>query len=253
MFVQFIWWAGVLLEALLLVRAFPGKLRSQYPIFYTYVTFILLQSVVRQFVYRLDLQAYPYVYWISEFLGVAMGCAVVFEIYRVGLSEYAGTARMARKLLAFVFAMAVAKVFVDAWNDPRWRPVATTLELERGLRVVEAFAIAGLVALFLFYSIPSGRNLRGILLGYGLFIATSVIWQTVGASSGPAFHHYWSYVNPISYAATLVIWAAHLWSYQANPEAKATVLLERQYQRVAAATSRRLQDARAYLAKAARP
>jgi len=49
------------------------------------------------------------------------------------------------------------------------------------MRTVQALAIAALVALFLVYSIPFGRNLKGILLGYGLFIGASVMWFTFRA------------------------------------------------------------------------
>jgi hypothetical protein len=48
----------------------------------------------------------------------------------------------------------------------------------------------------------------------------------------------------------LALWCGHLWSYQANPQPKRFVHLEQDYQRVAAATQRRLHDARAYMAKA---
>ncbi len=209
---QFIWWGGIVLEVLLLIRGIRGKLAFQYPVFYAYISFVLLQSL-----------------------------------------PYPGTARVARNLLFFVFVMAIAKTFVDVSNDPRWRPAATTMDLERILRIEQAFAIVALIALFLVYSIPFGRNLRGILLGYGMFIAMSVIWLTFGASSGDTFRHYWSYVQPPSYFMTLGVWVAHLWSYRASPEPKTTVLLEQQYQRVAAATTRRLQDARGYLGRAVRP
>ncbi len=250
---QFIWWGGIALELLLLVRGIRGKLVFQYPVFYAYISFVLLQSLLRLATYHWNSSAYPYVYWVTEFVGVAIGCGVVFEIYRVGLSAFPGTARVARNLLFFVFVMAIAKTFVDVSNDPRWRPAATTMDLERILRIEQAFAIVALIALFLVYSIPFGRNLRGILLGYGMFIAMSVIWLTFGTSSGDTFRHYWSYAQPPSYFMTLAVWAAHLWSYRASPEPRATVLLEQQYQRIAAATTRRLQDARGYLARAVRP
>src|SRR5216683_2246375 len=61
---------------------------------------------------------------ITEWMGILMGCGVVFEIYRVGLSAYPGTARLARNLLAFVFLLAFAKVLVETWNDPHWWSMA---------------------------------------------------------------------------------------------------------------------------------
>jgi hypothetical protein len=182
-----------------------------------------------------------------------MGCAVVFEIYRVGLSAYPGTARLARNLLGFVFLLALVKATVETGNNPLWWSTASTLDLELALRVVQALALLALVVLFLFYAIPFGRNLRGILLGYGLFLGESVVWLSFVPRSGANFRAIWSPIHAGSYFVVLLVWALHLWSYVPNPEPKVSVRLEEQYQRMAASTSRRLEEARGYLAKAVRP
>jgi len=247
-----IWWSGILLETLLLVRGFRGKLLGRYPVFYTYIFFVYSQSLIRFSFYHSRPQLYPPIYWVTEYLGVFIGCGVVFEIYRVGLSAYPGTARMARNLLAFVFVLAFTRVLVETWNDPHWWSMATNLELEGVLRTVQAVGLGALVLLFLSYSIPFGRNLRGVLLGYGLFIGESVIWLTFASSGGNRFRDIWFYLHPASYFVVLGVWAMHLWSHAPNPEPKRAVHLEEQYQGIAVATSRRLREGRAYLAKVVR-
>lgn len=125
------------------------------------------------------------VYWITELLGLILGCWVVFEIYRVALAAYPGTARMARNVLGFLFAMALARAVAALWGDARWPADTVMLHMERALRIFQALSTAALVALFVFYSIPFGRNLRGILLGYALFIAQRVICLTFVQPTGP--------------------------------------------------------------------
>jgi hypothetical protein len=192
------------------------------------------------------------VYWITQWLGILTGCVVVFEVYRVGLRAYPGAARMARNLLALVFILVSTKAIVDTSNDPRWWMLLTNNELERGLRTVQALALVALVVLFLFYSIPFGRNLRGVVLGYGLFISQMVIWLRFFSPGTATFPEFWFNLLPASYFVILVIWLTQLWSYAPNPEPTKAVQLEEQYQRVAAATSRRLREARGYVAKAVR-
>jgi len=250
---QAIWWSSITIEAVILARALFGKLLNQYPAFYAYLLFVWMQSLLRFSVYHARPQLYPKVYWITEGVGVLAGCAVVFEIYRVGLRAYPGTARLARNLLAFVFLLAFAKATIETGNNPLWWSTATTLDLELALRVAQALALVALVALFLFYAIPFGRNLRGILLGYGLFLGESVVWLSFAPRSGENFRAFWSPVHAGSYSVVLLVWALHLWSYVPNPEPRSSVRLEAQYQRMAAATGRRLQEARGYLAKAVRP
>jgi len=249
---QFIWWSSIAIEAVILARALSGRLLKQYPAFYAYVLFVCTQSLLRFSIYHARPQMYRKAFWITEWLGVLAGCAVVFEIYRVGLRAYPGTARLARNLLAFVFLLALLKATVETGNNPLWWSTASTLDLELALRVVQALALLALVVLFLFYAIPFGRNLRGILLGYGLFLGESVVWLSFTPRTSENFRAFWSHLQAGSYSVVLLVWALHLWSYVPNPEPKVSVRLEAQYQRMAASTSRRLQEARGYLAKAVR-
>lgn len=250
---QAIWWACMAVEVLLLARGLFAKLLSQYPAFYAYLLFVWVQSLLRFSVYHTRPQLYAKVFWITEWLGVLAGCAVVFEIYRVGLRVYPGTARLARNLLAFVLLLAFVKATVETGNNPLWWSNATALDLELALRVVQALALLAMVALFLFYAIPFGRNLRGILLGYGLFLGETVVFFSFTSKHSESFRTFWGHVQPGFYFAVLLVWAGHLWSYVPNPEPKRAVHLEEQYQKMAAATSRRLQEARGYMAKVARP
>lgn len=249
MFTQVIWWAGIALEVLLLFRALRSKLIARYPLFFIYISFICLQSLLRFSFYRLRPELYSKVYWYTEPLSFLAGCAVVFEIYRVGLAAYPGAARMARNLLALMFVIALTKGIVETWNDPHWNANSNMAQIEHALRSVQALAIVALFLLLLFYSIPFGRNLRGILLGYALFVGETIVWLTFSSAGSPTFHQLWGYVHPGFYDFVVSVWAVHLWSYVPNPEPKKAVRLEEQYQTLAAATTKRLQQGRGYLAK----
>jgi hypothetical protein len=247
MLTDVIWWSGNALEVFLLARGVRGRLISRYPIFYTYILFVLLQSPIRLVSYGRPL--YKPVYWVTEFLGLALGCLIVFEIYRVALAAYPGTAKMARNILMFLFALAVAKAGAALWSDPHLLVETTPLQMERALRTVQAISILALVAVFASYSIPFGENLRGILLGYGLFIGERVICL---AFMPPQGHHFWFYAYSACYIVALSLWLAHLWSYAPVPQAAASMPLEQEYQTIAAATQRRLQAMRLYVRKGVR-
>ena len=246
---QAIWCAGLILEVLLLFRGFRGKWALRYRIFYAYVLFVLSQSLLRFAVYHKDYPLYPYVYWATEFAAILIGCGLIFEVYRIGLSAYPGTARMARNLLWIIFVLAATKVLVDAWNDPHWWPLATSTDIVFPLRVVQAASIAGLVVLFGIYKIPFGKNLRGIVTGYGLFVGLNVTVFAFLSVQGERFFAFWSYAQSLAYLLVLGFWGAQLWTYQPAPEPSAPVQLEQEYQKVAAATRRRLQDVRGYVGK----
>jgi hypothetical protein len=249
---QTIWWSCIILETLLLVRGFREKLLRQYPIFYAYIACVLLQSLLRFYVNRWHEPFYRPVYWATEFLGLVIGCGIVFEVYRVGLAAYQGTARVTRKVLAFLFLVAFVKALADAARDPSWWTVTTALGTERALRTAQGLAIAALVALFLFYSIPFGRNLRGILLGYALFIGERLVCLTFVSNPGTRFYDFWNAAYSASYVTVLFLWTVYLWSSRVIPVPKASVDLAQEYQFIAAATRRRLQETRGYLGRAVR-
>jgi hypothetical protein len=247
---QSIWWLNMALEALLLARGLRGNWAARYPVFYSYILFVLLQSLVRYSLYRSGSPLYTNVYWITEFLAVLIGCGITFEVYRMGLRAYPGTARMARNLLCIIFILAATKALVGASTGPHWWPVITSTDLALALRVVQAGSIGALVLLFLIYKVPFGKNLRGVLLGYGLFVGLSVIQFASISLQGERLLDFWSYMQSFAYMSVLGIWVAHLWSYQEVPEPQVPVRIEQEYQRVAALTRRRLQEARGYLGKA---
>jgi hypothetical protein len=247
---QAIWWSCIVLEVLLLARAVSGRLIFRYPVFYGYILFVFSQSILRSLAHRRSDELYKSVYWTTEFLGLMVGCWIVFEIYRAALAAYPGTAKMARKILAFLFVLAVSKAAAALWSDPRVLLQATPLQVERALRTVQAISILGLVAVFASYSIPFGRNLRGILSGYGLFVGERVVCLTFVPPQG---HHFWFYASSACYTVALSLWLGYLWSYQPSAVPMASLQLEQDYQRTAAVTRRRLQEAGGYLRKAVRP
>lgn len=247
---QFIWWFGVAVETLLLVRGASAGLFRSYPSFYCYMGFVLTQSCVRFVVFHYFPDSYAYFYWCTEILSVLIGCAVVFEVYRVGLESYPGTARMARLLLLLLFAAAILFGIFKSLNAPGWWAETTVMELERALRLVQALALVVLISLFLMYSIPFGRNLRGILFGFGFFVGCSLFWLSFVYKGSPGFQSVWFVLYPGLYCLCLCIWLAHLWSYAPQPVPARTPLLEQNYQEMALLTRRRLDQVRSYVGRA---
>jgi hypothetical protein len=244
-----IWLVGIALELVLLVRGVQQGLLRRYPIFYSYLAFVVLTDILL-FAIRPERPSYLYVYWTTEFLGLLVGCLVFLELYRVALAPYPGTARLARASLVVLFLVAITRTVIKTLNVPQWWTNATPAQVEGLLRVCQLLAILGLTVLCLFYSIPFGKNLRGILLGYGFYVSWSVVCLALVAAGVAKADSLWSYTFSSSYVISVVVWTVHLWSYQPNPVPDPAIPLEQEYLRVAAATQRRLHNARGYLAKA---
>lgn len=244
-----IWSVGIALELILIVRGVQQRLLRRYPAFYSYIVFVFVTDIL-VYAVHFSQKIYLYFYWTTEFLSLVLGCLALLEFFRAALVGYPGTARMARALLSLLFIVAMIKTVIKTLNVPVWWFNATPAQVEGLLRVCQLLAILSLTVLFLFYSVQFGKNLRGILLGFGIFFSWSVICLALVSAGVAKANSIWSYTLPLSYLLTLVVWAVHLWSYQPNPVPDRAIPLEQEYQRVAAATQRRFHTARGYLAKA---
>jgi hypothetical protein len=209
-----IWIAAIPLELLLIVRSLRGDYFKRYPIFYSYISFVFLQTVARFTVYHLEPDWYASVYWFTEFVAIIAGCSVVFEFCRLGLKRYPGVAKMARVGLIAAFLFTFSKVlFTAAQGSDGWTP-ALTFMLERDVRFVQIAATTILVAIVLLYRIPLSRNLKGIILGYGFYLGTVVTNLTFLGLLGEGVQAAASRIQALSYMVTLLIWTAALWSYE---------------------------------------
>lgn len=247
-----LWVLGPILECLLLIRAVKGNFLKEYKIFYLYIAWVLLRDLSLFVVYHAWALGYAYVYWYSQFFSVLVGCGVVWEIYRVALANYSGAARMARSVLLFLFMITMSRIVVFAVNSAKWLPGQTTLETEREFRIVQSVVLMGLVALLAYYAIPTGRNLKGIILGYGFFLATSLVQLTLRDFLGDTFQHWWQYIQPSTYIAVLLIWCRSLWTFAPARDSGSAARIEADYQSLAFETKKQLRAAGSYIVKAIR-
>ena len=248
-----LWWTAIFLEGLVLFRGARARLLSRYPGFYSYLASVLFVEFSRLLAYRQFPGIYAHVYWDTQFLSLVVGCVVIFEVYRTGLKAFPGTARIARNLLAFVFAITFAKAILTSADGTSWWAALTAVKLERDLRLVQAGALLALLVAFAIYKIPLGKNLKGILLGYGLFVSMSVVQLTVMVHSGAVFQGIWRNLRPIGYLAVLCLWAVTLWSYEEAPKPAHAITLDDDYNMLVASTRRKFQKTRLALGKVVRP
>jgi hypothetical protein len=211
MFAQAIWLAGISLEALLIFRIWRTRNVRVYPLFFSYVTFILVQEILSYLVAQLRPTFYPGFYWSTEFIGVFAGCAVVMEFAWVGLAECPGVAKLARVALIATFSLTVGKVLLTAMQGALGWPVSLVVQLERDMRFVQIAAILSLLLLFLRYRVPLSRNLRGIIIGYGLFLAINIVNLTYLERLGETVHALASHIQSSAYFFALCVWTAFLW------------------------------------------
>src|SRR5215475_261548 len=217
MFALVVWFAGIVLEGVLLFRGWRARYVFRFPLFFSYIALIFLQSILLYFVGRYRPEAYPAFYWSLEFIDVFAGCAVVLEAYRVALAEFPGVAKLARNGLLLAFSLTFGRVLLTAQEGAQNWSTMVTIQLERDMRFVQIAAVLTLLTLMLCYAVPVGRNLRGILFGYGLFLGVSILNLTLMRRFGADVQALASYVQSLTYLLVLGLWTVLLWSYSPEP------------------------------------
>lgn len=211
-----VWWATILLELLILVRTLRnGILRTQ-PVFTGYLACVCAKSICVFVVYKTRPSAYAYWYWGWEFVCVLAGYALVMELLEKSFASHEGLRRLARNtgltVLVLIVGFTASQLIFGRLSAGR-----TSAEVERNLRSAELILLAAIIIVIRYYGIPIGRNVKGVVLGYGLVVAAIVVDNTLQSYVGARFQAVFSFVRSYSYLIALLIWIAALWSYDPNP------------------------------------
>ena len=221
-FTQVVWLGGLFLEGVILIRAIQGNLLAKYSLFYVYIASVLVKSAALWviYVYIAKPSLNIAVYWPTQYVTLALGCGVIFEISRHVFAHRVTLDRFARWSMLAMFGVIFLLVAAHALLLPNWNVAKDTADLERDLRVVQALALMTIIFLTGYYRVEMGKNIRGMILGFGVYVGASVLSLTARLFIGPRFDTAWQIIQSSAYFAALAIWAFALWSYEPDPPSK---------------------------------
>jgi len=173
-------------------------------------------------------------------------------LFRRVLSGYPGAERFARVLSIVVFVSVCVFSFVYPSFSASPTMAASVIGFERDIRTVQAIFLCVILMIILRYRIDPGKNVMGMMIGYGLYIFVSLVSLAVRAYAGRAFDDVWRFVQPFSYNACLLVWAYALWSYAPGPAPDPRIALETDYEALAAGTREAVGAMRSYLGRSTR-
>jgi hypothetical protein len=249
-----IWWASILLELLMACRFLQKRTLVQYPFFFAYIaiSFIADSSGLIHF-YLAGSSSYQQWYEVKQIVTLITGYGILLEIQKHLLSPYPGAEKFARNAGIVAFGLVFCFAVIYPFIMPRWSMSGTEIEFERALRTVQAGFLFGILGVIGYYRIEIGKNMKGMVFGYGLYIGTSLMSLAVRSYAGPRFDAAWNFIQPFSWLLSLSIWLTALWSYYPNPTPASATHLETDYEAVVTRTKVMMGTMRSHLAKAARP
>lgn len=230
-----VWWIGIALECVLLVRGTANGLWRKYCLFYCYLACVLLKEAGGLVAYTFAPAAYPYVYWPTELATVVASFAVIVEIFRGCVRHNPGIVRFIQNFLLTAFSITTLYVCLTFSYGGLTSVYRGIEQLGRDLRLVEGALLIAMLWLVLRYRIALGRNLLGLIIGYSFWIGINLTDLAFLPAPGDQTPDFLRIVVPISYAITLAIWCSALWHAQAEPAVPAS-RLEHDYEFLAVRT-----------------
>jgi hypothetical protein len=217
MLILLLWLAGLSFEFLLLVRSVQTQTLTKYSYFYAYIFCVFIVSTVL-YIERSKPDFYDAWYWPTQFATLVIGFGVVLEVVRQALDDYPGAKRFAWRASCAVFALTFCYVEWHVARRTEWTTSAATVELERDLRVIEALVLATVLAIVFYYRIELGKNVTGMILGFGAYVGVSLTTLALRAFVGPQFNTAWGLLQSASFVFGTAVWTVALWSYSPNPK-----------------------------------
>jgi len=77
---------------------------------------------------------------------------------------------------------------------------------------------ATVMAIVFYYRIELGKNVTGMIVGFGAYVGVSVASLALRAFVGPRFNAGWGNLQTASYFFALIVWTVALWTYSPNPD-----------------------------------
>lgn len=247
----YVWRLGILLQTLLLLRGCWAGNVKRFPYFYVYIASGLLDAIVAYFIFVTRRTSFHEFYWLGEFVTLFFGCGLILEIFKHVLAPYPGAERFARILclttFGLIFLFGIASSLASSVQ-----PANSEIDLERDVRTAQILFFLAILAVIAYYGVALGRNMRGMIFAYGLYLSASLITLALRSYLGLRFDAAWNLLEPLSFDVSLFLWLAALWSYDPNPLPDHGVSLEADYEAFASKTKQVIGSMRSHIDRTVR-
>lgn len=209
-----LWLAGPTLQVFLVVVMLRRRLRREFPLFFAYTVFQVLSFGLKFAAYHHSQLEYFYVYWVSGALAIALGFAVIYEIFAQVFKPYEALRGMASVLFRWtaLVLIGVAVVMALAGSRPEASLIlGSILTFERSVRVMQCGLVLFLFLFARYVGISWRHHLFGIAAGFGIYAALDLILVTAHAA-GFEGYTVLPLIKSFGYLFSILIWTGYMLS-----------------------------------------
>ena len=234
------------LQALLFWRCYRERLWHAYPLFYTYLFYTTVSSVLQGIPFVFKHPSYPKLFWAGQLFSAVLRFGIAAEVYRHAFpadSKLRQTGRFVSGSVLTVMAM----LFWLMGESPATSGVLDSL---RKIALAVAAWVIVVLVVSRYFEVRLGKNIWGMAIGLLIFMGSELVHLSA-MDLFPRLRVKWGYVHPVMYVCTLAIWSVAMWSYNPNP--KIIPLEESQHRTFGAAWESRWSTISEVLRRIAKP
>lgn len=209
------WVAALFLQGVLVAVLVAKRMWTKFPLFLAYAGCNFTFGVGLYVVYHSSLRrlAYMDIYWVNEAIGLLLGLAVAYEIFKHLLTPYPALRKLATQIFQVLLSVLLLIGCVVAYAQPLGEHnhiQAAFMVVEQASRIVEV----GLLCFLFLFASAFGLHWRqyvfGMALGLGIFAAVELVAITMRVQFGPTALSIFNIVRTISFNSSLIIWISYL-------------------------------------------
>lgn len=201
-----------LLALALLLRAWRGGTFARFPLFYTYISYMVVTGIVTLSMYAGRSPFYRQAVWARLLTGLIVEFIVLLAVSDHLFSRFPALRRLGRLLTtllcaAFLFAYVLPALLETQMSRH------IILEFLKRTSLTKVVVILTLLGVCRFFRLPMERDVVGILLGFSVFLSANIVNSTLGETFSPAvIERMFGIIGPVSYTLGLLIWTVALWN-----------------------------------------
>jgi hypothetical protein len=173
---QAMWYINMAAAAVLFARLHAQGLVRAYPFLFAYLFADTLEQMVAS-AFAQHRHIYAEIYFAGQTVKVALAVFVILELYQLALAQQPDLARFSRRMLGYLFAIAVACELInlllefDGADLKRGALLASFLRLERSVDLFAFFALISIAGFLLLFPVRVRPKCRH--LAWGDFLLSS--------------------------------------------------------------------------------
>ena len=209
-----LWFTSLSLEATLLLRARQGRFLTQFPIFYSYIFFVLITDAACYAVNFLIPEYYASAFWFCFTVWLVAEFAVLLEVSDHIFEPYPPIRRLGRLLTACICLVFFVVYVIPPLLQSR-SSRAAIFDLVKRTSLTKAVLILVLLAAARLFRLPLGKYVSGILLGFATYLSLNIANVALAEWYVPAVYgRIFAVAGPLSFVLALAIWNIALWRYE---------------------------------------